>query len=541
MQFKQVVITSAGRQIIARAIAEHKEIIWGKAMTTATNLASYTDDDLRALSELPGGNAGHQGRVTSSVANQDSCTIHCEIENAETSGTVRGLGIYAKLEGEEAEVLSIAGTPGGVSASYIGRRADGVVRIFIDVSIKLADYTATAVTVDASNYAQAGALAVTNKEIETLQRDRVRIYETLLHAAAYAKEGDTFSVKTQDIRQSYSFIPEEEALIQPFTRIIDGIMLVFYFNAEDVNNNVARVMKFDFRRFFKNENPLMDTGLTFNDFADYLEEQIHLIKLKIGTAEELFTVGRTATEQLVVHRLTDQTKHIWDLPLDTEFNAILAFNTAANGIAISVQEGSDMPAIYWIEELDETTLDPIIKTTIRPQDHRNVYAMDIGIAGHQRIIATDSSEAFKTNGKQIAGMMNHFCKVISNANKVWLKSENRILECSEMTSYGEQNAYEVMYMQNYPGDVTQFNIIGIGCNGIIISFIDGTEPNTAIKYSWHGLPDSAEQINGAISCGCYQFEIQQERLGFTIFTQDPTLDYSLCKKIKGDIVPVIHG
>ncbi|MBO5752584.1 MAG: hypothetical protein J6S69_02680 [Proteobacteria bacterium] len=369
----------------------------------------------------------------------------------------------------------------------------------------------------------------------------MRIYETLLHAAAYAKEGDTFSVKTQDIRQSYSFIPEEEAFIQPFTRIIDGIMLVFYINAEDINNGMTRVMKFDLRRFFKNENPLMDTGLTLNDFADYLEDQIHLIKLKIGTVEELFTVGRTATEQLVMHRLTDQTEHVWDLPLDEYFNAILALNTAANGIAISVQEGSDMPAIYWIEELDETTLDPIIKKTIRPQDKRNVYAMDIGIAGHQRIIATDNSQAFKTNGKQIAEMMNDFCKVISNANKAWLKSENRILECSEMASYGEQNAYEVMYMQKYPTDVTQFNIIGIGCNGIIISFIDGSEPNTAIKYSWHGQPESAEQINGAISCGCYQFQIQQERLGFTIFTQDPTLDYSLCKKIKGDIVPVIHG
>lgn len=168
MQFRDIVITNAGQAVFARAAAQRGLILWENVVYSSTNLEPQTLDELRTLATLSSVSA--TGIVTSSIASYENatCTLHTESTNTTNNGYLRAFGIYARVKGEDTNVLAIVGRTGGATASYLNAASGGLVRLFLDVSIHFSDYAATAVQIDASNYAQAGALAATNAVLEDI-------------------------------------------------------------------------------------------------------------------------------------------------------------------------------------------------------------------------------------------------------------------------------------------------------------------------------------------------------------------------------------
>lgn len=169
MQFREVFVTNAGQAMLARATAKKERITWGTSKTIGVNtINTQTEETIRGWDNLPGEYTLNSctGQVTSSVANGNKITLHSELTNGASGTNIYGLAIYAKLEDGE-EKLAIVARTAGADASYIGARGN-VVKLFIDIAVNLTDFVATAVTVDASNYAQAGALAATNEALEDI-------------------------------------------------------------------------------------------------------------------------------------------------------------------------------------------------------------------------------------------------------------------------------------------------------------------------------------------------------------------------------------
>lgn len=205
MQFREVFVTNAGQNMLARAAAKKERITWGTAKTVGiNNINGATKETIRGWEDFPGATYTFNscsGQVTSSIANGNKITLHCELTNGTTGTTVYGLGIYAKIEDGEEKLVIVARTVDG-TATYIGGQGT-IVKLFIDVTVNLSDYVATAVTVDASNYAQAGALAATNEAVEALEESvvsRWRIYKDYWEALEKSKNGEWFSISNQKPR-----------------------------------------------------------------------------------------------------------------------------------------------------------------------------------------------------------------------------------------------------------------------------------------------------------------------------------------------------
>lgn len=214
MQFREVFVTNAGQAMLARAAAKKERITWGTAKTVRQSAINIqTEETIRVWEDFPSGAYtlnGCAGQVTSSIANGNKITLHCELTNGTSGSSVYGLGIYAKREDGE-EKLAIVARTGDATASYIGGQGT-IVKLFIDVTVNLTDYVATAVTVDASNYAQAGALAATNEAVEALEGRAVTT-----HSAGDEETGDNQTVRGEkrfpETAQFLSIQPDEQIII----------------------------------------------------------------------------------------------------------------------------------------------------------------------------------------------------------------------------------------------------------------------------------------------------------------------------------------
>lgn len=214
MQFREVFVTNAGQAMLARAAAKKERITWGTAKTVRQSAINIqTEETIRVWEDFPSGAYtlnGCAGQVTSSIANGNQITLHCELSNGTSGANVYGLGIYAKREDGDEKLAIVARTVDG-TPTYIGAQGT-IVKLFIDVTVNLTDYVATAVTVDASNYAQAGALAATNEAVEALESRSVTT-----HSAGDEETGDNQTVRGSkrfpETAQFLSIQPDEQIYI----------------------------------------------------------------------------------------------------------------------------------------------------------------------------------------------------------------------------------------------------------------------------------------------------------------------------------------
>lgn len=256
MQFKEVYVTDAGQIMLARAVANKERINWSTANTIKlANINTETEETIRGWEDFPDNtwtSGGCTGQVTSSIADDNKVTLHCELTNGTVGTRVFGVGIYAKIE-NGTEKLAIIARTADITAVYITGRGT-IVKLYIDVTVNLTDYVATAVTVDASNYAQAGALAATNEAIENLHERVVTTHSV----------GDKETGEAQTIRGEKKFLNDcyfanlkpvrtDKILIGGYNNTIDrseyinGLVLLLNINEQESAALYDAIVSTDFR------------------------------------------------------------------------------------------------------------------------------------------------------------------------------------------------------------------------------------------------------------------------------------------------------
>ena len=161
MLFKDSFITDAGAELLARATAQEGRLVWTRAATSERNTDSLSVNEMNALDEEHFGNLSMTGAVTNVIVNdaRNSVSVHCELSNEEADGTARTFGAWAKIDGDESDVLAIVARCGtGVVPVVINPIEQGVVRAFADFSLNISDKQVQAVGVIIGYYATATAL-----------------------------------------------------------------------------------------------------------------------------------------------------------------------------------------------------------------------------------------------------------------------------------------------------------------------------------------------------------------------------------------------
>lgn len=187
MIFKNAILTDVGRALLARAHAGEK-ITWTNVGVTHVLLDE---------AEIPGMSSSVvQLSATSlnAVVANDVCTLSASFSNSElTNGMfARTCCIFAKIGNEEPVLVAAAVQDG--SAFYLNEGAIGVFHFTIDFGFKLSNASSVTVEINTSGFASSAALQATNAAVHELEQNRLRVYPSLLHAAAKAKEGEIFAV-----------------------------------------------------------------------------------------------------------------------------------------------------------------------------------------------------------------------------------------------------------------------------------------------------------------------------------------------------------
>lgn len=194
MIFKKAILTDVGRALLARAHAGEK-ITWTNVGVTYVLLDE---------AEIPGMSSSVvQLSATSlnAVVANDVCTLSASFSNSElTNGMfARTCCIFAKIGNEEPVLVAAAVQDG--SSIYLNEGAIGVFHFTIDFGFKLSNASSVTVEINTSGFASSAALQATNAAVQAtnaavheLEQNRLRIYPSLLHAAAKAKEGEIFAV-----------------------------------------------------------------------------------------------------------------------------------------------------------------------------------------------------------------------------------------------------------------------------------------------------------------------------------------------------------
>lgn len=191
MIFKSAVLTDVGRELLARAHAGEK-ITWTNAGISFTQL---NEADIPGMTTV----AVYLNTTSLNVTVADDiCTVTASFTNSEmTSGMfARGCCVFAKI-GNEAPVLVAVAVSNG-SSSYINAGFVGILNFVVDFGFKVSSASSVNLELSTTGYATAAALQATNASVQKLDESCSRCYESLLHAAAYAKEGEIFSVRQSE-------------------------------------------------------------------------------------------------------------------------------------------------------------------------------------------------------------------------------------------------------------------------------------------------------------------------------------------------------
>ena len=201
MLFRESFITDKGAEILARAAAGDGPIIWTRAATSNANTDSDSVAEMNALTDITKTAADSytsSGVVTNAIVNdaRTSVSIYSELTNEDYDGEARTFGAWAKIEGDEGDVLTIVARCGGATPTTINPASEGVVKAFVDFTLQISAEQAQAVAVGEGYYATAGALEDEQDAREALA-DRV----VTTHSAGDETAGDAQTIhgeKTYD-------------------------------------------------------------------------------------------------------------------------------------------------------------------------------------------------------------------------------------------------------------------------------------------------------------------------------------------------------
>lgn len=217
MLFTESFITDNGVTLLARAAAEEGKIIWTQAATSSLDTSDYTTAQMNALTTSSFGTKTSSGAVTNAIVNdsQDSVAIYSELTNEHYSGDAKLFGAWAKIEGDENDVLVVVARCGsGVTPTYINSASDGAVKAFVDFTLTITASQAQSIQVSESYYATAAAL-----ESEQAARQALAARTVTTH-----KSGDPTTGDNQTVLGAKRFADsvECEHIINKYAREQDG-------------------------------------------------------------------------------------------------------------------------------------------------------------------------------------------------------------------------------------------------------------------------------------------------------------------------------
>ena len=194
MLFKDSFITDAGAQLLARATAQAGKLIWTRAATSNANTDSDSVVDMNALTDITKTAADSytsSGAVTNAIVNDErtSVSIYAELTNEDYEGEARTFGAWAKIEGDEGDVLAIVARCGGATPTTINPASEGVVKAFVDFTLQISAEQAQAVAVGEEYYATAAAL-----QSERTAREALAGRVVTTHSAASDETGEAQTI-----------------------------------------------------------------------------------------------------------------------------------------------------------------------------------------------------------------------------------------------------------------------------------------------------------------------------------------------------------
>lgn len=196
MLFKDSYITDAGVELFIRAAAQSGKIVWTTAATSATDADEYDTAQMNALDTDKFGDYTSSGFITNAIIDDSktSVSVYCEVTNKQYNGLARLFGAWAKVEGDESDVLAVVARCGtGVTPTTINPVSEGLVKAFVDFSMQLSAEQAQSVQVSEGYYATNTAL-----ESEQAARESLAARIVTTHKAndeATGEDQDIFGVK----------------------------------------------------------------------------------------------------------------------------------------------------------------------------------------------------------------------------------------------------------------------------------------------------------------------------------------------------------
>lgn len=156
MLFTESFITNAGTLILSRATAQEGSLVWTAARTSNLNTDSYSEQQMSALTDIidSGSSYTSSGAVTTAVLTdeQDGASMFCELTNDTYNGSANTLGVWAKIDGDEDDVLVIVARCGGTTPTVINPSSEGRIKAFVDFTVTFSAGQAEAIAVSELNY-----------------------------------------------------------------------------------------------------------------------------------------------------------------------------------------------------------------------------------------------------------------------------------------------------------------------------------------------------------------------------------------------------
>lgn len=198
MLFRESFITDKGAELLARATAQGGQIVWTTAKTSNCNTdgdSASTMNHMTDIVKTEQDSYTSSGSVTNAIVlppsanddgSQSSAAIFCELTNETYDGLARTFGAWAKIQGDQTDVLAIVARCGtGVTPTYINPVSEGLVKAFVDFTLKVSAEQAQAVQSAEGYYATATAL---NTEVYAREQADARMVTT--HSATSTTDGD---------------------------------------------------------------------------------------------------------------------------------------------------------------------------------------------------------------------------------------------------------------------------------------------------------------------------------------------------------------
>ena len=262
MNFQNAILTNVGRNLLATVHAGNK-LIWTKAIISTSPVTAG------AIPGMTTQAGDHWITENINIMTQGS-TCHISVvftnQGLETNFSARLCGIYAKTQVSGDDVLIAVARP-NITSFAVPMESYGVMQYVIDFSMTIDNSENIELQLLTSGYASSTALQTTNQAVWQNRQDidairnwkLFRTYPSVLHALAYAEEGETCSISTQTI-QRFNIPQLGHPDLEGFAwnafnvhEIVDGLVLGIVFDAEQK----AKALVFRLQDMLEGKNTLL--------------------------------------------------------------------------------------------------------------------------------------------------------------------------------------------------------------------------------------------------------------------------------------------